>query len=215
TLGFAHNFAASTNERASVMDYPHPKFTIKDGKIDFSGAYDQKIGEWDKVTVAYSYSEFDANTDEKEALNKILSDAQQKGLRYITDSDARPQGGAHSLAHLWDNGKNASDGLNDLLEVRKMAIANFSADNIRSNEPYSVLEDVFVPLYFFHRYQTEATVKLIGGMDYNYAVKGDGQLISKVIDKKQQEEALKTDLKTLSPEVLAIPEDKLMLFPPR
>ncbi|MCR9229276.1 MAG: DUF5117 domain-containing protein, partial [Flavobacteriaceae bacterium] len=26
TLGFTHNFAASTNNRASVMDYPHPQF---------------------------------------------------------------------------------------------------------------------------------------------------------------------------------------------
>jgi hypothetical protein len=215
TLGFAHNFAASSINRSSVMDYPHPKFTINDGVLDFSEAYDQKIGEWDKVTVAYAYSQFDANTDEKQALNSILSNAYQKGMRFITDRDARAQGGAHALAHLWDNGSSASQELNDVLTLRELAMANFSVDNIRTNEPYSVLEDVFVPLYFLHRYQTEAASKLVGGMDYNYALKGDGQLISKVIDKKTQKEGLEAVLRTLAPEVLMIPKDKLALFPPR
>ena len=215
TIGFAHNFAASTNNRASVMDYPHPQFSIKNGAIDFSDAYAVGIGEWDKVTVAYSYSEFPNGTDETQALNKILDNANSNGLRFITDSDARAQGGAHALAHLWDNGKDASEELNNVLRIREQAIANFSKDNIRSYEPYSVLEDVFVPLYFFHRYQTEATVKLVGGLDYNYAVKGDGQLTSESIDAKAQKNALESVLKTLSAKTLAIPQDKLNLFPPR
>ncbi len=215
TIGFAHNFAASTNNRASVMDYPHPQFSIKNGAIDFSNAYAVGIGDWDKVTVAYSYSEFPEGTDETQALNKILDNANTNGLRFITDSDARAQGGAHALAHLWDNGKSATEELENVLQVRGNAIANFSEDNIRSYEPYSVLEDVFVPLYFFHRYQTEATVKLVGGLDYNYAVKGDGQLTTKSIDAKSQKNALNAILKTLSAKTLAIPQDKLKLFPPR
>ncbi|MDY8135528.1 zinc-dependent metalloprotease [Aquimarina sp. 2201CG5-10] len=215
TIGFAHNFAASTSERASVMDYPHPLVTLTNGKIDLSNAYDTKIGAWDKVTVAYSYSEFDKGTNEKEELNKILNKAYQSGMRFISDSDARPQGGAHALAHLWDNGKSATEGLKNVLSVREEGIRNFSADNIKSNEPYSVLEDVFVPLYFFHRYQTEATVKLIGGLNYNYAVKGDQQTIVETVAPKQQKEALQQILETLTPEILAIPEEKLKLFPPR
>ncbi|WP_299220383.1 zinc-dependent metalloprotease [uncultured Aquimarina sp.] len=215
TIGFAHNFAASTSNRASVMDYPHPTIRLKDGEIDFSDAYDTKIGVWDKVTVAYSYSEFDKEVDESQQLNKILDNAYASGLRFISDSDARPRGGAHGLAHLWDNGKSASEELKNVLEVRETAIRNFSEDNIRIGEAYSVLEDVFVPLYFFHRYQTEAAVKLIGGLNYNYATKGDKQTIVEVISEKEQKEALDQILKTLSPEVLAIPEDKLKLFPPR
>ena len=215
TLGFTHNFAASTNGRASVMDYPHPLITTNGNEIDLSNAYDTKIGVWDKVTVAYSYSEFDNNANEKEALNKILDKAKNDGLRFIADSDARPQGGAHALAHLWDNGKTASEGLNDVLKVRATAISNFSKDNIRSNEPYSVLEDVFVPLYFFHRYQTEGATKVIGGLDYNYAVKGDGQFTTKAVDVNTQKETLNTVLKTIDAEVLAIPKNKLDLFPPR
>lgn len=215
TIGFAHNYAASTNGRASVMDYPHPQFSVKNGAIDFSNAYASGIGSWDKVTVAYSYSDFKQGVDERNELNKILKDAQDSGLRYITDQDARPKGSAHVLAHLWDNGTDVSEELDAMLHVRKTAIANFSIDNIKSNEPNSVLEDVFVPLYFFHRYQTEGVAKIIGGLEYNYAVKGDGQNVVHVVDRKTQEKALSAILKTLNASEIAIPKEKLALFPPR
>jgi len=215
TIGFAHNFVASTNERASVMDYPHPLVKLTNGKIDLSDAYAANIGDWDKVTVAYSYSEFDKNSNEKPELNKILKAATFAGHRFISDADARAKGGAHATAHLWDNGKSASEELDNVLAVRQKAISNFSKDNIREGEPYSVLEDVFVPLYFFHRFQTEAATKVVGGLDYNYAVKGDGQTIVKSVDAKTQRDALNAILKTISAETLAIPKEKLALFPPR
>ncbi|MCH2033093.1 MAG: zinc-dependent metalloprotease [Tenacibaculum sp.] len=213
TLGFAHNFAASTNNRSSVMDYPHPKFSIKNNKIDFSQAYDTKIGDWDKITVAYAYQDFSSN--EGEGLMQILKEASDQGLRFISDADARPMGSAHAYAHLWDNGKDASEELNNVLAIRRLAIENFSIDNIRSSEPYSVLEDVFVPLYFFHRYQTDATSKLIGGLDYTYAVKGQKDLIVKRIDGKTERNALKALLKTIDINEIAIPQKLLKLFPPR
>ena len=213
TIGFAHNFAASTNDRASVMDYPHPQIALKNGKVDFSNAYAIGIGTWDNVTVAYSYQEFLSN--EKTELNKILTDAFKSGLKYISDADARPQGSAHASGHLWDNGKDISDGLDDVLAVRKVAIENFSTDNIKSSEPYSVLEDVFVPLYFFHRYQTEAVSKLIGGLDYNYSVKGGNQRVVKRVDGKTERKALNSILKTIDVNTIAIPKNKLDLFPPR
>ncbi|MRX64627.1 zinc-dependent metalloprotease [Maribacter luteus] len=215
TLGFAHNYAASTNNRASVMDYPHPQFKLNNGEIDFSSAYATGIGEWDKVTVAYSYSDIPENTDEKKALSAILDSATDKGLRYITDQDARPQGSAHVLAHLWDNGKDVAKELEDMLKLRAKAIDNFSIDNIKTGEPNTVLEDVFVPLYFFHRYQTEAVAKVVGGMDYNYAVKGDGQSVVVIADRKTQNQALMATLKTLDAKWMAIPQEKLKLFPPR
>ena len=215
TLGFAHNFAASTNNRASVMDYPHPYIQNNNGELDFSEAYDTGIGEWDKVTVAYAYSDFGDLEDETEALNAILEKAHQEGLRYISDQDARPQGGAHGLAHLWDNGGNASDELRRVLSVRETAIRNFSIDNIRTNEPLTVLEDVFVPLYFFHRYQTEAAVKLIGGQNYSYAVKGGSGARVSTLPKAMQQTALEAVLETLDAQNLAIPDAVLALFPPR
>jgi hypothetical protein len=215
TLGFAHNFAASTNSRASVMDYPHPYIKITKGNIDFSEAYDTGIGEWDKITVAYSYSDFPEGINEEEELNKILATAKKEGLRYISDRDSRPMGSAHYLGHLWDNRSSASNELDRLLDVREKAIENFSIDNVRRGEPNSVLEDVFAPLYFFHRYQTEAAVKSIGGLDYNYSVKGDGQLTVKVVEKELQSKALTSVLNTLNAAIIAVPQDKLSLFPPR
>ena len=215
TLGFAHNYAASTTNKSSVMDYPHPQFSLINGEVNFAKAYEVGIGDWDKVTVAYSYQNFNEGENEKEGLNKILDKAKTDGLRYITDQDARPQGSAHVLAHLWDNGTNVSKELDDMLKLRKVAIANFSADNIQEGTPYSVLEDVFVPLYFFHRYQTEGVAKVIGGLEYNYAIKGDGQEVVAIADKAMQEEALKVVLKTLDANEIAIPKDKLSLFPPR
>lgn len=215
TLGFSHNFAASTNGRASVMDYPHPKFTLKNGKIDFSDAYDDKIGDWDKVTVAYSYQDFPEGTNENQALNKILEDAYAEGLKYLSDADARPQGSASASAHLWDNGGTIYDELNNLLNIRKTAIEKFSTDNIKTGEPYSVLEDVFVPLYFLHRFQTEATTKLIGGLDYSYAVKGGNQTVVKRVSGDTERKALEAILKTINVNEIAIPREKLDLFPPR
>ncbi|MEZ4857860.1 MAG: zinc-dependent metalloprotease [Flavobacteriaceae bacterium] len=214
TLGFAHNFAASTNNRASVMDYPHPTLALINDEVNLKNAYATGIGAWDKVTVAYSYGEA-PNGDENTYLKALLEGAFATGLRYITDSDARATGGAHGKAHLWDNGENASEELENILKIREVAIRNFSEDNIRTGEPYSVLEDVFVPLYFLHRYQTEAAVKLIGGMDYDYTVKGYAGVAPMGLPKVAQQNALQAVLQTLSTKNLVIPEQQLRLFPPR
>ena len=160
TLGFTHNFASSVNKRASVMDYPHPLIKLTDNKIDLSDAYSTGIGEWDKVSVAYSYSHFNLE-NEKKGLESILEKANSKGLRFISDSDARAQDGAHVSAHLWDNGDDVITGLDEIFKIRENAILNFSEFNIKKGQTFSTLEDVFVPLYFMHRYQTEAVSKSV------------------------------------------------------
>lgn len=216
TLGLAHNFASSVNNRASVMDYPHPVVKVKnDGSIDWSDAYDTNIGEWDKVTIKYGYSDFPTGTDEKEALNSILEDAIKQGLHYMSDADARPTGGAHPLAHLWDNGNNAADELNRIMKVRANALAKFSEKNIRMGEPMSHLEDVLVPVYLLHRYQIEAASKVVGGLYYTYALRGDKQQVTKIAPAKEQQEALKALLATLSPEALALSEKTMKMIPPK
>ena len=214
TIGFAHNFAASTNNRSSVMDYPHPLIKLTNNKIDLTDAYAVGIGEWDKVSVAYSYSEFNSG-NEKDLLDGILDNAYENGLRFITDSDARATSGAHVNAHLWDNDGDVSEGLSKIMLIRDKAINDFSKFNIRSFETYSKLEDVFVPLYFLHRFQTEAAVKLIGGLDYNYVTRDDNQTIVKDISFEKQKNALFSLLTTLKAKNLAIPKSKLELFPPR
>lgn len=210
TLGLAHNFAASTQERASVMDYPHPFVQIKNNSLDFSEAYDVGIGEWDIQTIKYGYTIFDSN--EAAQLTKMLDDSP---FRYITDRDARPMWGAHPYAHLWDNGADAVSELRRLMRVREFAMNNFSEKNIPEGQAMTTLEEVLTPLYFSHRYQAEATVKLIGGVDYSYNSRGDGQKGPKSVDAAKQRDALKALLETLRPEALALPEDILNLIPPR
>ncbi|MFD2515415.1 zinc-dependent metalloprotease [Pontibacter locisalis] len=214
TLGIMHNYAANNN--ASVMDYPHPQAKIdRAGNIDLSSAYGTGIGAWDKVAVAYGYQDFPKGTNEEKALNEILAKSRVDGLLFISDRDARAPGGAHPVAHLWDNGANATDELLQVLRVREKALQNFSEKNIKQGAPMSTLEDVLVPIYNYHRYQTEAVVKLIGGVNYTYAARGDKQLVTEVVDKREQQKALDAVLKTISPEVLTLPERIISQIPPR
>lgn len=216
TLGLAHNYASSVNDRASVMDYPHPLINLTDeGEIDLSKAYDTGIGEWDKIAIRYGYSDFSAMTDEKTALKRIIREAIDRNLYFISDRDARPMGSAHPYAHLWDNQLNAADELNRMIEIRKIVIQNFGINSIPDGNPLSSLEDIFVPVYLMHRYQLEAASKLVGGLFYTYAHKGDGQIITELISAEKQTMALKAILRTLNPEFLKIPENILQLIPPK
>ena len=215
TLGFAHNFAASAYGKASVMDYPHPQIVLSDDKIDYRKAYETGIGRWDKVTVAYSYGDVPDKVDSQAYLSDLLDQAFSDDLLFITDSDARAKSGSHAQAHLWDNGANAAQGLNDIMAVRAQAINQFSLKQIPEGQPHSVLEDVFVPIYYLHRYQTEAAVKMIGGSHYDYSMKGAKKWENRPIVPKAQRQALLAVLSTITPDALAIPAHIEALFPPR
>lgn len=219
TLGLEHNFAASTVKQGdSVMDYPHPLITLdSNGHIDTSHAYATAIGDWDKVAINYGYREFPAGETDQEqtaALAKILTDADQAGQLFITDEDARPFGSAHPRAHLWDNGEDAATELDRVLAVREAALKNFSANAIKPGTPMAEMEKTLVPLYLYHRYQTEAAIKEIGGLDYRYNQRSDGLPDPKVVDPKEQKKALESVLKTLAPETLTLPESILEKLPP-
>ncbi|HET8865601.1 MAG TPA: zinc-dependent metalloprotease [Gracilimonas sp.] len=215
TIGIAHNFAASVTDDASVMDYPHPQPKIVNGEIDLSDPYGVGIGAWDKMAVAYGYQDFPEGTDKEAALNEILYDAYDSGLKYISDQDARPQSGAHPYAHLWEFGDDPVAQLPKIMEIRETALENFGEANLKTGRPLAELQNVLVPIYLFHRYQVEATVKLIGGLDYTYKVKGDNQAYPEIVDRATQEKALNEMLATISPEALALPEDLLEIIPPR
>jgi hypothetical protein len=216
TLGLMHNYSASTVNRSSVMDYPPPLVKLSaDGIPDLSDAYAKGIGDWDKVSIAWGYSDFAPGTDEHAALNKILSDAFGRGLRYLTDQDARPAGSSSSVAHLWDSGSNAVDELGRIMQVRAAALKRLGENNIREGAPLATIEDVLVPIYMFHRYQVEAASKLVGGMDYTFALRGDGEVPTQIVAPAEQRRALTAVLATLKPEVLVLPEPLLKIIPPR
>ncbi len=216
TLGLQHNYASSVNDRASVMDYPHPNvFVNEKGQNDFSKLYTNEIGAWDKRAILYGYADFPAGTNEDNALNKILEENYQKGLQFIADADARAAGGFHPNAHLWDNGTDVVAELKNVLAVRQKAIDQFSENTIRNNTPMSKLEDVLVPVYNYHRYQVEAASKLIGGINYTYNVRGDKQTTPAVLPNATQQAALKAVLNCLSPGVLTLPENIVGIISPR
>lgn len=215
TLGIAHNFAASVNNRASVMDYPHPYVKLTDGEIDLSEAYDTGIGEWDKYVVEYGYSDIQPEL-EAAKLASFIEKAQAKGLQYMSDPDARPRSGGHATAHLWDNGKNAAEELLRVLEVRAKALTNLGLNTIAKGTPLSEIEQALVPIYNFHRYQVEAAAKLVAGVNYSYEVKGSDTATGvTAVDAEMQFQAIEALLTTLSPEVLTLNSELISLIPPK
>ncbi|MCW5963443.1 MAG: zinc-dependent metalloprotease [Bryobacterales bacterium] len=218
TLGLSHNFAASVNARASVMDYPHPYVALGErDAIDLSQAYATGIGEWDKVAIAYGYQHFAPGTNESAALNSILDGAFASGLRYITDRDARPEGGASPEGHLWDNGPDPVAELNRLGAVRRAALNRFSEAVLPPGEPLSSLGETLVPIYLLHRYQVEAASKLVGGLDYAYTLRGapsSATPATRLIPRERQTAALDALLRTIEPAYLTLPEALLRQIPP-
>jgi len=212
TLGLNHNYASSTNSRASVMDYPHPLVKLNGNKIDLSEAYTNGIGEWDKVSIKYGYSQFPENSNEKKELNRVLETAFNDGLIYLTDQDSR---GTHPLTHVWDNGTHPVDELVRVMKIRKIALDNFSAKKLRPGESLSALEEILVPVYLFHRYQITASAAVIGGLYYNHNVRGGPQSLPEFVSTDEQIRALNTLLEVIEPENLAIDEDILTVLPPR
>ncbi len=216
TLGLQHNFAASTQDRASVMDYPSPVVRIDDkGNIDLSHAYATGIGAWDKRTIFYGYQDFPNGTKEPAALAALLHENITKGFRYLTDEDARPPGSASPFAHLWDYGASATEELNRLLKVRALALSRLGEKNIPLGAPMATLENVLVPVYLMHRFQAEAATKLIGGVNYSYAARGDGQPPNEPLRPEEQRAALAAVLQTLRPDFLELPAKLLAQLPPR
>jgi hypothetical protein len=212
TLGLTHNFAASPKDRASVMDYPYPRFSLKaDGTIDISDAYAKGIGSWDKRTIIWGYSDFPKGTNEDAALDKIMKETLKQGFKYIPDVG----GGTHPMSNQWDDGANPIDQLNKLMAVRRHVLDNFSEKAIRQNAPMATLGEVLVPMYLLHRYQLEATVKSIGGLYFTHALKNDGQEPTKMVDPAEQWRAFDAMMNTITPEALALPEDLIAKIPPR
>jgi hypothetical protein len=216
TLGLGHNMAASTQGRASVMDYPHPLIKFDDdGNLDLSDAYDADIGEWDSRAITWGYQDFPEGAEVLAGRDQIMADTIDAGFVYVADSDARAVGSAHPLGNLWDNGADAIEELNHLLNVRAFALGRFSEKNIRPGQSMATLEEVLVPLYLLHRHQLIAVGKFVGGHEFNYAMRGDGQTTSSPVPADRQRDAIAALINTLSPAVLRVPENVLQLIPPR
>lgn len=214
SLGFSHNMAASSYGRESVMDYPAPDVRLgEDGALDFSNAYGVGIGAWDKWVTKYLYADYD---DTDDAVKRALfKEADAAGLLYVSDGDSRSVGSGHIRGSLWDNGADAVDELNSVMQVRATALAGFGEVNLRSGESYADLQTKFVPLYLYHRYQLQAAAKFVGGYDFVYRADGDGRPAPTVVPWSEQQRALDALLATLSPDVLGINQRLINLLSPR
>ena len=144
-----------------------------------------------------------------------MAETIDSGLVYVSDGDSRPVGSAHPLGNLWDNGADSIVELRHLLAVREIALGNFSAENIRPGRPLATLEEVLVPIYLLHRFQVNAVGKLIGGYDFRYTLRGDGQEPASPVSADRQRAAIAALLETLSPAVLRIPDNVVAMIPPR
>lgn len=195
TLGFAHNFAASTQDRASVMDYPPPRIGLVDGKPDLSDAYAKGIGAWDTATVRWLY----AGASEEETA------AAAAQFRYVQDDNARAADTAQVWGGLWDDGADSAAELTRLMEVRGAALSRFGLGALSPGEPVANLRRRFVPLWLLHRYQLVAAAKSIGGVDFTYAINGSGSEPAVPVDPAQQRASLNAVLATLRPEALRVP----------
>jgi hypothetical protein len=217
TLGFLHNMAASTyGGRASVMDYPAPQITIRpNGTLDLSDAYGVGVGAWDKFAVQYLYAETPPEPDEAGALEAIVKKAIADNLVYVGDADARPAGSGHPLGNLWDTGEEPVASLENVMEVRRLALENFGLGNIQKGQPVAQLQEVIVPIYLFHRYQVEAATKPLAGLYFGYPSNGDGLSGSRIAVPDYQRRALAAVLATLEPSVLDLPDRTLDLLSPR
>ncbi len=219
TIGLSHNYISSAQTEAgeySVMDYPHPMIELdSSGNVELREAYPHGIGEWDNVWIRYGYSDFPPGTDHDAALEEILMDAASEGLTFISDQDARPPGSAHPNVHLWDNGADAAEELKRMMRVRRVALDQFGENAIKTGMPLATMEEALVPLYLHHRYQTEATSKVIAGQYYTYAMRGDGQNPLQPVPAVEQQAALEALYRTLDPAELAIPRGILESLPPR
>lgn len=214
TLGFPHNYLASTYGRESVMDYPAPLAEVVNGRISLANAYLARIGEYDKLAVKWLYSEFPPGTDEEAALQEIVREGMDAGLPYMGHTNNNFIGAGHQYAGVWDNGANLVDQLKVEIEVRRIGLASFGPEVIRPGEPMSDLEQVLLPLYMHHRFQMNSAVESLGGADYHYAMRGDGQIPYTIVPGDEQRDALETVLSTLTVDFLALPRRIVEMIPP-
>lgn len=211
-LGFSHNFAASTQARASVMDYPPPRIGLVDGRPDLSDAYARGIGRWDMATVDWLYGEPAPGLDAQAAIDAKAAATVAAGLRYTPDDNARRPDTAQPWAGLWDDGDDPVAELGRLMQVREAAVARFGLNALAPGEPVATLRRRFVPIYLLHRYQLVAAAKSIGGVDFAYAVNGGGRETAAPVPAGRQRAAIAAVLATLAPERLRVPAALLPLL---
>ena len=214
TLGLSHNYIAHAQGRSSVMDYPFPLITVDGkGQLDFSKAYAPFAGAWDSLAIRYGYTWYPTAQAEAEGLAKIVKEGLTRDLRFVADQHAGAEGSIPVVTR-WVEGATAFEAVERTSAVRKLGIEKFDERAIQPGEPMYLLNMRFTHLYLHHRYSLEGLVKTLGGMDFRYAMRGDGQTPTTVVPAAEQRKALTMALDALEPANLAVPPRVQALIPP-
>jgi hypothetical protein len=214
TIGLAHNFIAATQDRASVMDYPVPMITVDaQGRLDLSRAYAPMAGGWDSLAIRYGYTWYPDARAEEQGLAQIVNEGLRRGLRFVGDQHAGAEGSIPAATR-WTEGRTMFEAVERTTAVRRVAIDKFDERAIQPGDPMYLLNMRFAHVYLHHRYSLEGLVKYVGGMDFRYAMRGDGQTPTTIVPAAEQRRALTMALDALQPAALAVPERVMALIPP-
>ncbi|KAK0360489.1 hypothetical protein LTR94_027100, partial [Friedmanniomyces endolithicus] len=197
-IGLMHNFAASTQERASVMDYPVPVIAVQGETLDFSNAYGVGMGGWDDFAIDWLYAPAAPQTLDLKAREGA------RRWRFVSDADARVASMGQAYGSLWDNGADPVEELAHLMQVRRIALNRFGLASLPKGAAVNELRRRLVPIYLYHRYQVDAVLKLIGGADYGFPIVGDGMEAAKPVSPQDQSAALDALLTTIEPAELVL-----------
>ena len=213
TLGLAHNYISHAYGRASVMDYPGPLVTLRpNGTLDVSHAWANGTGAYDTLAIRFAYTQYPNAAAERAGREALVHQAIAGGARFLTDRDA--SAGVIPEVTRWLNGDDAVKELARESAVRDVLISKFNESVIRPGDPMWTLNERFVPVYLHHRYAIEAATKAIGGMEYTFALRGDGQTPATVLAPAKQRDALRELIAVIQPKELAVPERIVKMIPP-
>jgi hypothetical protein len=214
TLGLAHNFAAASDGRSSVMDYPYPLIELDaQGRIDISRAFRASGGAHDTLAIRYAYSWYPDAASEAAGLQAIARDAEARGLRFITGGHASAAG-SYPEATQWIEGEEMLGALERTTAVRRVLLERFDERAAQRGEPLAVLNRRFAHVYLHHRYALEGATKSIGGMRFGYAIAGEATPAPDIVPAAEQRRALGLVLAALSPAELRVPDRIVALIPP-
>ncbi len=205
-LGFQHNWAASLNERSSVMEYPTPRVKVVDGKLDLSESFQSSIGAYDKFMVRYAYTPFEA-ADERGGLNGVIAEMRTAGLLFVPDTDPRWS--------WYDDRATPTEYLRETLAARELMLAQYGPAILAEGEPLGALRDMRLWMaYLHHRWAIEAGQRYIGGMYHEFTVKGEDRQPTEIVPAALQREVLDLLMESITPERLLLPESLLAQLPP-
>lgn len=207
TLGFGHNWAASINNNASVMEYPSPRITVTAaGQVELSDAFQRAIGDYDKLAVRYAYTEFTPDR-EKNGLESIVAEMRQRKILFTPSADPR--------WNRYDDLASPAVYLRETMKQRKVLLERYGPDVLAAGEPYGDLRGMGLWMtYLHHRWAIDTGVRYVGGMFDNLAIKGESIAPTEIVPAPLQREVLAQLMDAIQPANLAIPERLLVSLAP-